>query len=114
MATHSSVLAWRIPGTAEPDGLPSVGLYRVGHDCSDLAAAAAPAALCRSDFRIVENFRERKLLEPRNKDWVGWGRGTFVWNMCEAQRCEVVYFGKQIIRYRRSRGYLRKTRGRDE
>ena len=41
MATHSSVLAWRIPGTAEPDGLPSLGLHRVGHDCSDLAAAAA-------------------------------------------------------------------------
>ena len=32
MATHSSVLAWRIPGTAEPGGLPSIGLYRVGHD----------------------------------------------------------------------------------
>ena len=32
MATHSSVLAWRIPGTAEPGGLPSVGLHRVGHD----------------------------------------------------------------------------------
>ena len=32
MATHSSVLAWRIPGTAEPGGLPSMGLRRVGHD----------------------------------------------------------------------------------
>ena len=32
MATHSSVLAWRIPGTAEPDGLPSMGLQRVEHD----------------------------------------------------------------------------------
>ena len=41
MATHSSVLAWRIPGTREPDGLPSMGLHRVGHDWSDLAAAAA-------------------------------------------------------------------------
>ena len=41
MATHSSVLAWRIPGTGEPGGLPSVGLRRVGHDWSDLAAAAA-------------------------------------------------------------------------
>ena len=40
MATHSSVLAWRIPGTAEPGGLPSMGSYRVGHDWSDLAAAA--------------------------------------------------------------------------
>ena len=41
MATHSSVLAWRIPGTGEPGGLPSMGSHRVGHDCSDLAAAAA-------------------------------------------------------------------------
>ena len=32
MATHSSVLAWRIPGTGEPDGLPSMGSHRVGHD----------------------------------------------------------------------------------
>ena len=41
MATHSSVLAWRIPGTAEPGGLPSMGSHRVGHDWSDLAAAAS-------------------------------------------------------------------------
>ena len=41
MATHSSVLAWRIPGVGEPGGLPSMGSHRVGHDCSDLAAAAA-------------------------------------------------------------------------
>ena len=41
MATHSSVLAWRIPGTGEPGGLPSMGSHRVGHDWSDLAAAEA-------------------------------------------------------------------------
>ena len=41
MATHSSILAWRIPGTAELGGLPSLGLHRVRHDRSDLAAAAA-------------------------------------------------------------------------
>ena len=40
MATHSSVLAWRIPGTGEPGGLRSMGSHRVGHDWSDLAAAA--------------------------------------------------------------------------
>ena len=40
MATHSSVLAWRIPGTGESGGLPSLGSHRVGHDRSDLAAAA--------------------------------------------------------------------------
>jgi len=41
MATHSDVLAWRIPGTGEPGGLPSMGSHRVGHDQRDLAAAAA-------------------------------------------------------------------------
>ena len=40
MATHSSVLAWRIPGTAEPGGLLPIGSHRVGHDQNDLAAAA--------------------------------------------------------------------------
>ena len=39
MATHSSVLAWRVPGTGEPSGLPSMGSHRVGHDWSDLAVA---------------------------------------------------------------------------
>ena len=58
MATHSSVLAWRIPGTAEPGGLPSVGLHRVGHDWSDLAAAVAAADL-----------------EPRNSNY-----SSFYWN----------------------------------
>ena len=41
IATHSSILAWRIPGTEEPGGLPSMGSHRVRHYLSDLAAAAA-------------------------------------------------------------------------
>ena len=41
MATHSSVLAWRIPGTGEPRGLLSMGWHRVEHDGSNLAAVAA-------------------------------------------------------------------------
>ena len=45
MATHSSILAWRIPGTEEPGRLPSTGLHRVGHDWSDLTAAAAAVAV---------------------------------------------------------------------
>ena len=40
MAPHSSNFAWKIPGTGEPDGPPSMGSHRVGHDWSDLAAAA--------------------------------------------------------------------------
>ena len=45
MATHSSILAWRIPGTGEPGGLPSQGLHRVGHDWSNLAAASAACSI---------------------------------------------------------------------
>ena len=44
MATHSTVLSWRIPATEEPGGLPSMGSHRVRHDRGDLAAAAAAAA----------------------------------------------------------------------
>ena len=44
MATHSSILTWRIPGTEEPGGLLSMGSHKVGHDGSNLAAAAAAAA----------------------------------------------------------------------
>ena len=51
MATHSSVLAWRIPGTGEPGGLPSMGSHSVGHDWSDLAAAAAwTSSLCKPSY----------------------------------------------------------------
>ena len=54
MATHSSVLSWRIPGTGKPGGLPSVGSRRVGHDWSDLAAAAAACSLLGSlDYLYV-------------------------------------------------------------
>ena len=49
MATHSSVIAWRIPGMGEPGGLPSMGSHRVGHDWSDLAAAAA----CSREAHLV-------------------------------------------------------------
>ena len=46
MATHSSVLAWKIPGTGEPGGLLSMGSYIIGHDRGDLAAAAAAPKVC--------------------------------------------------------------------
>ena len=52
MATHSSVLAWRIPGTREPGGLPSMGSHRVRHDWSDLAAATAGAHKYSSHLRL--------------------------------------------------------------
>ena len=52
MATHSSVLAWRIPGTGVPGGLPSMGSHRVGHDWSDLAAAEAHRAWKRVLWKL--------------------------------------------------------------
>ena len=56
MATHSSALAWRIPGTGEPGGLPSMGLHRVTHDWSDLAAAVV-AVLYKASLvaQLVKN-----------------------------------------------------------
>ena len=51
MATHSSVLAWRIPGTGEPGGLPSMWSHRVGHDRSDLAAVAGLGESHTSDLK---------------------------------------------------------------
>ena len=53
MATHSSVLAWRIPGTEEPGGLPSMGSHRVRHDWSDLAAAATAATILHSSETCI-------------------------------------------------------------
>ena len=60
MATHSSVLAWRIPGAGEPGGLPSVGPHRVRHDISDLAAAAA-ATKKHFDIFLCGNIKIIKL-----------------------------------------------------
>ena len=53
MATHSSILAWRIPGMGEPGGLPSMGSHRVGHNWSDLAAAAADSILKSKDITLL-------------------------------------------------------------
>ena len=59
MATHSSVLAWRIPGTGEPDGLPSMGSHRVRHEWNDLAAAAAAADLALHIHRLcIHGFNQ--------------------------------------------------------
>ena len=60
MATHSSVLAWRIPGTGEPGGLPSMGSHRVGHDWSDLAVAVKFIALWQEWKWKKAFWQERK------------------------------------------------------
>ena len=79
MATHSSVLAWRIPRTGEPGGLPSVGSHRVGHDWSDLAAAAVntrmaqPFSKARQTQAITGNYQGSvgscACAQPKLKVW---------------------------------------------
>ena len=64
MATHSSVLAWRILGTVEPGGLPSMGSRRVEHDWSDLTAAAIvvkPSLLCSKSFGYASFLRKTRV-----------------------------------------------------
>ena len=63
MATHSSVLAWRIPGTEEPGGLPSMGSHRVGHDWSNLAAAAAAHA-----SKVMLKILQARLQQSVNRE----------------------------------------------
>ena len=58
MATHSSILAWRIPGTREPGGLLSIGSHRVGHDWSDLAAAAACSTGNSTQYALINYMRK--------------------------------------------------------
>ena len=57
-ATHSSVLAWRIPGTGEPSGLPSMGSHRVGHDWSDLAASCVKLHLLQNVNKQLSKWCE--------------------------------------------------------
>ena len=77
MATHSCVLAWRIPGTGESGGLPSMGSHRVGHDWSDLAAAAARHFyfwLCPSSFHSLQYLRHlpKYMPSPYSSDLLLW------------------------------------------
>ena len=80
MAAHSSALAWRIPGMGEPGGLLSMGSHRVGHDWSDLAAAAA--ALILRSSKIMLKILQAMIQEYVNRElpdvWAGFrkGRGT--------------------------------------
>ena len=75
MATHSSILARRIPGTGEPGGLPSMGSHRVGHDWSDLAVAVAVVDLWgRNTFGVSLVAQTIKNLPAMQKTWV-WSLG---------------------------------------
>ena len=81
MAAHSSVLAWRIPGTAEPGGLPSMGLHRVGHDWSDLAAAAA---------QLIHFVVQLKLTQPCKAI------------ILQLEKLNPMYFGRELVKLPRA------------
>ena len=96
MATHSSVLAWRIPGTGEPGGLPSMGLHRVGHDWSDLVAAAA------AEIIILSKVRQRKT----NTVWYHLCCGIQKWyKWTYFQNKNTHRLRKQIYGYQKGRGW---------
>ena len=65
MATHSSVLAWRIPETGEPGGLPSMGSHRVGHDWSDLAAAAVLLLPESDQLKTLSLYKQSRMVVAR-------------------------------------------------
>ena len=72
MATHSSTLAWKMPWTAEPGGLPSMGSLRVGHNWSDLAAAAAVTLVLHRETKA------QKQLVPALQVLVDWLETIFL------------------------------------
>ena len=81
MTPHSSTLAWRIPGTGEPGGLPSVGSHRVGHNWSELAAAAAAAWNLERWERWPYMWDSKRDTDIKNRllDSVGESKGGMIW-----------------------------------
>ena len=79
MATHSSVLAWRIPWTREPVGLLSMGSHRVGHNWSDLAAAAAAAAAAMAPHSSILARKIPWMEEPGRLQSMGSQRVRHDW-----------------------------------
>ena len=117
MATHSSILAWRIPGTAEPGGLPSMGSHRVRHNCPNLAAAAVAAAggsagkesacnmedlglipeLGRSLEDLQGSFPWRKERLPTPLFWPGESQGLYSpWGLKELDKTEQLSLSKEL------------------
>ena len=84
--THSSILAWRIPGTGEPGGLPSVGSRRVRHDWSDLAASnnlsvfnhEIPLPVCSQTYKMDKSETSNAYILNISSD---------IWKACQVPFC---------------------------
>ena len=104
MATHSSVLAWRIPGMVKPGGLPSMGSHRVRHDWSDLAAAAAYAYIREEKKSQINNLsfhlknlgkkEQVKLKESRKEEIT---KSINQWNLKQNNETKSLYFEETNI-----------------
>ena len=100
MATHSSILAWRIPGTEEPSGLLSMGSHRVGHDWSDLAGFSST---------WTKNFQMYKLgLENVEKPETKLATFVGSWRMQGNSRKASIYF--YFIDYAKTFDYVDHTK----
>ena len=89
MATHSSILAWRIPGTEEPSWLPSMGSHRFGHDWNDLAAAAAGLLIIRTStlfLKPLHRFCYQKWIFPAAK--LHWERTSIIGSVSLIRKLE--------------------------
>ena len=119
MATHSSILAWRIPGTEEPSGLPSMGSHRVGHDWSDLAAAAAVAypTLCDPIAYRLQSFSVHGILQAGILEWaaIPFSRGSSLPRdraqvSCVSTTCWPLHLSQLVLlRFPRQCGRIRNT-----
>ena len=99
MATHSNVLAWRIPWTEEPGGLLSMGSHRVGHDWSDLAAAAAAVYLLSWFCLWFPTCAYVKIYQIiLCGSFLFWLRGVFVavHGLCCSTKCGILVSGPRI------------------
>ena len=112
MATHCSVLAWRIPGTGKPEGLLSMGSHRVGHDCSDLAAAAAAYIIHREgndnppQYSCLENPMDRETWWAAvhgvmgSRTWLSDSTHTYIIHASQQNTCAKL----MLYRYFKTRG----------
>ena len=106
MATHSSVLSWRIPGTGEPGGLPSMGSHRVGHDWSDLAYLFSGPALINiwsADKQVVDimfadvtKWKTSRRVQNHHSRMHGNGKCLRTLTMCHKPRSDKVKAHSQM------------------